>query len=71
MLRIIFISCPAILLAGYGVYKGREILMETKSIEINDLTYLSILFITMFAAYWVTSSGILKEIFSRSDNNEQ
>ncbi len=68
--RVIFISCPAILLSGYFVYKGRGMLLESKGFEVSDFIYSMVLYIVMFTAYWLTTRDILKELFSTTDNEK-
>tara|TARA_R110000782_G_scaffold252352_2_gene340132 strand:+ start:3710 stop:3958 length:249 start_codon:yes stop_codon:yes gene_type:complete len=63
ILWIIFISCPSILLAGYVVYKIKEILL-INGVLINEYIYWLILFFTMWAVMLLTSKKILKEVFS-------
>jgi hypothetical protein len=67
MLWIIFISCPSILLAGYAVYKIKEILL-VNGISINENIYWLILFFTMWAAMFLSSKRVLKEFFSKDTN---
>ena len=63
ILWTIFVSCPSIILAGYAAYKTKEILLKN-GILINEYIYVSIGFLAMWGAMWLTSNRILKEIFS-------
>lgn len=67
MVWIIFISCPSIILAGYVVFKVKEML-SANGILINQTIYWLILFFFMWAAMWLSSRKILKEIFSKEPN---
>ena len=68
--HIVFISCPSILLAGYGVYVTRDWLSSSKGIEVSDTVYWIILFIVMWVAMWVTSHKILKAVFGQEKRDE-
>ena len=63
ILWTLLVSCPSIVLAGYAVYKTKEILLKN-GILINEYIYVSIGFLAMWGAMWLTSNRILKEIFS-------
>jgi len=68
MVWIIFISCPSIILTGYVVYKIKEMLF-INGVTINETIYWLILFFAMWAAMWLSSKRILKEVFSPRDSN--
>jgi hypothetical protein len=64
---IIFISCPSIILTGYAVYKIKEVLL-INGVPINENIYWLILFFAMWAAMWLSSKRILKELFLRDSD---
>lgn len=69
ILWIMLVSSPSIILAGYAVYKAKEILLAKYGISINENIYWLILFSIMWAAMWLSSKRILKEIFSKDSKN--
>lgn len=66
---LVFISCPSIILAGYLIYKIKEMLVNN-GIMIDNTIYCLILFLAMWAALWLTSGKILKAIFSNPRDNQ-
>jgi hypothetical protein len=64
MLWVIFVSCPSIVLAGYLVYKIKEILLNN-GVSISESVYWLVLFGAMWAAMYLSSKKLLREIFSR------
>ena len=66
---VAFISCPSIILAGYLVYKFKELLVNN-GIMIDNTIYCLILFLVMWAAMWLTAGKILKAIFSKPPEDD-
>lgn len=68
--HVILISCPLIILAGYCVYLVRDWLFESKGITVPDPIYWIIVFFAMWAAMWLTSYKILRDIFYQGKPDE-
>ena len=66
-LQIVFVTAPAILGAGYLVYRGRSYLAEAYSIEVSDLWYNLAVFVCMYVAMYVTIPRSLKSILKTAE----
>lgn len=62
ILWVLFISCPAILISGYIIYKLRDIMRDNYGIILSDYTFFIILLFTMLGTMWLTSRKVLNYI---------
>ena len=63
LLQIVFVSCPAIIMSGYLVYRFRPVIAEWTGFPVGDFAYSMILLFVMWGAMWLTTHKILREIF--------
>ena len=71
ILRILFVSGPAILLAGYTVYWLNQFLLRVYDVHLHPLIYQTIALIAMWAAFELSTRSLINELKARRNNHEE
>lgn len=71
LLIFIFLSAPAIWLAGYAVYWAKNYFQETWGITIHPLVYSTILIIAVVVAIWATAGKFIKELNTEAERRKK
>ncbi len=67
IIRLFFVSAPAILLSGYAVYYVRNWLASSNIYFISEPVYLGILMLVMWGAMWLSTGKLLKGLIEESN----
>ena len=66
-----FISAPAIIISGYGVYMLREWLSSAHGLELPEIVYLLCLLACMWASMWLTAGRLIHDIMKASGHRKR
>ena len=66
-----FISVPAIIISGYGVYMLREWLSSAHGLELPEIVYLLYILVCMWASMWLTAGHLIRDIMKASDHRKR
>jgi len=71
MLRVIFVTVPAMWLAIYEVYRFKEFLHASRGVEIHPLVYMLMLVVAASVAYEGTFWDVRRDMKAHARNANQ